>query len=216
MDEPVRGSWRRSRFAAVDVETTGLDPRQDRVLSVGVVPVDLGRIPAGRTTYVQVRHTADLRASNVLVHGLTPSVVARGLHGEDAAAAVARALAGRTPVAHCADVERAFLGPFLARAGHRRPRRYLDTDLLVRLLAGLEDGRWDRSPVPLGAAAARFGLPVHRPHHALGDALTTAQVFLAVASALEGHGIRTVRGLRRRSGLVRLTAFGPAAVRPFP
>jgi DNA polymerase-3 subunit epsilon len=38
---------------------------------------------------------------------------------------------------------------------------------------------------------------VHSPHHALGDALTTAQVFLALASHLEQHGQRSVRDLMR-------------------
>ena len=42
----------------------------------------------------------------------------------------------------------------------------------------------------LGAAAAHFGLPEHRRHHALGDALTTAQLFLATASCLSRIGTR--------------------------
>ncbi len=33
--------------------------------------------------------------------------------------------------------------------------------------------------------AEHLGLCVHTPHHALGDALTTAEVFLAVVSKLE-------------------------------
>jgi DNA polymerase-3 subunit epsilon len=37
----------------------------------------------------------------------------------------------------------------------------------------------------LEAAARQLGLPVHTPHHALGDAFTTAQVFLALATRLE-------------------------------
>jgi DNA polymerase-3 subunit epsilon len=37
----------------------------------------------------------------------------------------------------------------------------------------------------LGDLARSLGLPVHRPHHADGDALTTAQAFLALATHLE-------------------------------
>ena len=36
---------------------------------------------------------------------------------------------------------------------------------------------------------------MHRPHHALGDALTTAQVFIALATLLDGYGPQTVRTL---------------------
>ena len=35
------------------------------------------------------------------------------------------------------------------------------------------------------ASAVELGLCVHTPHHALGDALTTAEVFLAMVSRLE-------------------------------
>ena len=47
----------------------------------------------------------------------------------------------------------------------------------------------------LTALARSLGLPVHRPHHALGDALTTAQVFIALATLLDGYGPQTVRTL---------------------
>ncbi len=40
-------------------------------------------------------------------------------------------------------------------------------------------------PVGLSDLARSLGLPVHRPHHADGDALTTAQAFIALATHLE-------------------------------
>jgi DNA polymerase III subunit epsilon len=36
---------------------------------------------------------------------------------------------------------------------------------------------------------------VHRPHRAAGDALTTAQAFIALATHLESHGRQTVGSL---------------------
>jgi DNA polymerase-3 subunit epsilon len=42
-----------------------------------------------------------------------------------------------------------------------------------------------------------LGLPTHRPHHALGDALTTAQVFVALATHLNAFSTETVRSLAR-------------------
>ena len=42
-------------------------------------------------------------------------------------------------------------------------------------------------------------MPVHRPHTADGDALTTAQVFLALATHLEAFGTPTLGSLERIS-----------------
>jgi DNA polymerase-3 subunit epsilon len=51
----------------------------------------------------------------------------------------------------------------------------------------------------LTAVADRLGVPVERPHHALDDALTTAEVFLVLQPELEGRGITTPRRLLRVS-----------------
>ena len=56
--------------------------------------------------------------------------------------------------------------------------------------------------VRLAALARALGLPVHRPHDAAGDVLTTAQVFLALATeldALEPQTVGSLCELRHRS-----------------
>jgi len=51
----------------------------------------------------------------------------------------------------------------------------------------------------LAAAAERYGVPMERPHHPLDDALTTAQLFLVLATMLSKHGYGTPRRLLRAS-----------------
>jgi DNA polymerase III subunit epsilon len=195
----TRRPWRQARFAVVDVETTGLDPHVDELLSVGVVPIDEGRIQVGRSLYVTVRAARAPEPANVLVHGIRPIEAATAPTIDEVAGQIVAALDGRIPVAHVARIERAFLGPVLKRHGARLARPLLDTDRLVRWLIHREEHRWLPAPVGLSRAAAELGLPVHRPHHALGDALTTAQVFLAVAGRLERTGPVTPQSLRNAS-----------------
>jgi DNA polymerase-3 subunit epsilon len=194
-----RRPWRQASFAVVDVETTGLNPQEDELLSVGVVPIDSGRIVVGAACYVTVRPTRRPTPANVLVHGITPAEAAAAPAPDDVAGQIAGALEGRIPVAHVAWIERDFLGPLLSRHGARLEHPLLDTDPLFRWLVYREEGRLLPAPVSLGGAASRLGLPVHRPHHALGDALTTAQVFLAIAGRLEARGPVTARSLTRAS-----------------
>jgi DNA polymerase-3 subunit epsilon len=97
-------------------------------------------------------------------------------------------------------VERDFLAPLLRAHAVRLPRRLVDTAILWRLLC-LARGHADPGWRALGAVAEELGLPVHRPHEAGGDALTAAQVFLALATHLEAHGVGTLGalvGARRR------------------
>jgi DNA polymerase-3 subunit epsilon len=104
------------------------------------------------------------------------------------------ALDGRVPVAHTASVERGFLRPRLRALGFAFPRRIVDTAVLWRALC-IARGDGDPGWCALSAVAAGLELPSHRPHVAEGDALTTAQAFLALATHLESGGRGTVRAL---------------------
>ena len=52
-----------------------------------------------------------------------------------------------------------------------------------------------RAAISLRTLSRALGLPAHRPHHALGDALTTAQAFLAIATHLDALSPQTAGSL---------------------
>ena len=74
----------------------------------------------------------------------------------------------------------------------------VDTAALAAELFRLR-GQAGPGRVGLGPLAETLGLPVHRPHEADGDALTTAQVFLALATHLDRFSPQTVGSLARAS-----------------
>jgi DNA polymerase-3 subunit epsilon len=183
-------SWREARFVAVDVETTGLDPGRDEVVSFAAVPIEGGRVIARRTVRGLVRPSSPPPGPSIEIHGLRAADLAAAPPPEQALAPLAAALPGHIPVAHAAWVERSFLRPLDVGM----PRQVLDTAVLWRALC-IERGEGDPGWRALPEVAAGLGLPAHRSHDAEGDALTTAQVFLALATHLERHGRGSVRAL---------------------
>jgi DNA polymerase III subunit epsilon len=146
----------------------------------------------------------------VLVHKLRLADVADAPSLDDALDRVLELLTGRVPVYHTAAVETAFLGRQFARRHVRLPPA-ADTDML--------GGRWLRhrgrdvpAPgIPLGWLAGQLGQPAETPHHALGDALTTAKVFIALASlldTLEPQTIGSLVAMSRRPAVARRFAPG--------
>ena len=102
-----------------------------------------------------------------------------------------QALAGRVLVAHSALVETTFLKRALAKRGLRLRGPVADTEVLGRTLLFDREHRL-RSHLSLSELAQALGLPADRPHVAVGDALTTAQVFLSLASHLDAAHPETV------------------------
>lgn len=192
---PARGSgWRQARWAVVDLETTGLDPSEHEIVSFAVVPVEGGRILAGDSLYRVVRPARPPTADSIRVHGIRPADLEHAPPMEAVADELLGALSGRLLVAHAAFVEHSFLEPVLRARGLRIRGQIVDTQLLAR--AWIRELTGERLPrISLDALARRLGLPVERQHHALGDALTTAQAFLALATHLEHAGRLSVRAL---------------------
>jgi DNA polymerase III subunit epsilon len=183
-------SWRDARFIAIDVETTGLDPKRDEVISFAGVPIESARIIAADAVHGLVRPRAATTGSSTQIHGLRDHDLAEAAMAPEALASLAALLPGRIPVVHAQWVERTFL----RKAGCPLPRRLVDTALLWRLLT-IERGEPDPGTCSLSRIAWGLGLPAHRPHTAEGDTLTAAQVFLAMATHLEAVGRATVRAL---------------------
>jgi DNA polymerase-3 subunit epsilon len=127
------------------------------------------------------------------IHGLRPADLERAPLLREVLNRMLAALSGRMLVAHVAWVEQQFLDGAFRRHGVRLRGEAIDTARLAEAVLGPDPAG---DPLPLSRVATRLGLPVHRPHHADGDALTTAQVFIALAGRLElEHRPQTVQSL---------------------
>ncbi len=201
--------WREARWCALDFELTGLDPRADEIISFGAIPIDGGRARLGGATAGLVRPQRELSEAAIRVHGIRAADLAQAPPLAEAIDPLLAALAGRVLVVHAAAVERTFLRAALRRLGLRLRNPIADTEVLGHVW--LHDrGRALRRRLGLSELAGRLGLPADRPHDALSDALTTAQVFIALATHLEATAPETVGDLSRaHRRLEALRAFDP-------
>jgi DNA polymerase-3 subunit epsilon len=199
-----RTPWRDAAWCALDFELTGLDPRQDEIISFGAVPIDAGRVRLGGAQSGLVHPQRESSEAAIRVHGIRAADLDRAPPLSDAIRPLLHLLAGRGLVAHSATIERAFLGQALRGLGARLRGPIVDTQLLGQLWLYERDDRL-RPRMGLADLAAELGLPADRQHDALADAQTTAQVFLALASHLDVRRPETVASLahvdRRLDGL---------------
>jgi DNA polymerase-3 subunit epsilon len=183
--------WREAAYCVVDLELSGLDPKRHEILSWAAVCIDGGRVTCRTAAEGLVHPRRDVPPESVCIHGLRAPDLATAPSLAEATDALLAAMTGRVLIAHASWVEESFLGPALRARGVRLRRPVLDTCALGRLWLCGTDGSAPPA-VSLGMLAARLGLPEHRPHRASGDALTTAQVFVALATLLEEAGPETV------------------------
>jgi DNA polymerase III subunit epsilon len=195
--------WRSGEFVALDFELTGLDRTRDEIISFGAVPVSGGRVLLGDALYREVKPRVQPSTGSVKVHGLR----SKDLEDAPSLSAITHelssALAGRYLLTWVADVEIGFLRSVFGKPEWWWRRRTIDVVDLVRVHA-----REQRAPTALtggglSATAERYGVPEEDPHHALNDALMTAELFLVLATKLASPRRTNVRDLIRISRELR-------------
>lgn len=194
-------SWDEVEYQALDLETSGLEPKQDRILGVGMVPLRDGVIRWGER-YFSLVHPEGfdrLAGEAIAVHQILPAELDEAPTLTEVLTAVEERLEGRVLLAHHAPLDVGFLRVAYRATGRRWPRlRVVDTRLLLARL----DRRLQRlhpygRPLPrsLGEVRELLELPRYDYHHALTDALATAELFLALRQRL---GLTTLRQLGAR------------------
>ncbi len=175
-----------ARLLAVDVETTGLDPNRDQILSIGFVPVDGLDISLAGAGRVLVRPNGEV-GDSARIHGLTDDALADAHSPADALDVLFAALGGRVLLAHHAGIETGFLGRACNTMYGFRPRfAVVDTmTLQFRLLSQGFDDEPPPGSLRLWAARSQYGLPRYPAHDALTDALACAELYLAQVAELE-------------------------------
>jgi DNA polymerase-3 subunit epsilon len=190
--------WDAVTYWALDLETGGLDVRNDPILSVGMVPVRAGLVRLGEayTSLVRPAAEADIAPSSIAAHHLVPRDVREAPSVAAVLGEVDRRLREGALLVHQAAVDVKFLRRAYRHAGMRWPDpKVVDTvALLVKVAKRVRfldpDAQEHEPELNLAAARRRFGLPDYGQHDALTDAIATAELFLV---------------LRRRLGARRLS-----------
>lgn len=188
-----------ARLLAIDLETTGLDPARDRMLSYGFVPVDGDRILLAGAAGAVIASDSPVGES-VTLHGITDDRVAEGQPLPEALETIFAALTGRVLLAHHAAIEVGFLAAACESVHGVRPRfQVVDTmSLQFRLLTQGYDDEPPQGSLRLWAARGQYGLPRYAAHDALVDALACAELYLAQIAELSiGGSVLRLRDVLR-------------------
>lgn len=190
------------RFAVLDCEATGTDPRRDQLVTIGGVAVEQQSIIVqdGYETLVKVPYNT----ASVFIHGITREAAQAGLDEADAILGFIEWVGDGVIVGHHIGFDVALLNRASERHfGLSLQNRVLDTMELALHLR--DDGALrpaeEIRDFSLDALCTLFGVVPHDRHTAQGDAFLTAQVFIKLLKMAKRTG-------RERLGLL-LEPYAP-------
>lgn len=193
------------RWLVVDVESTGLNTRLDRLLAIGAVLVEGSTIHFDRSFEVVIRQATASTADNILIHRIAGG---EQLEGVDASSALATFLeySRKLPcVGFHAQFDEAMLKrAFEEQLGIEFPSPFLD-------LASLAPALVREAPAKLRSLddwVGHFSIKILARHRAVADAVGTAQLFQVLLSRAAEQDCHTADALfriaREQSWLTKL------------
>lgn len=192
-------AWDEVVYWALDLELSGLKDRTDEILAVGMVPIRQGTIRWGERFYslARPRNPALVSLEGIPAHHILPGELEGAPPLIELLPQIDSRVAEGVLLVHFASIDLAFLER--AHRTHRIDwRRPLVVDT-VELLARLHRREHFLSespaelPTRLDEARRHLGLPPHGAHHALADALATAELFLALRARLDAGTLKELR-----------------------
>jgi len=175
-------------FVAVDLETTGLDPRRDDIIEIAAVPFVDGRPQHAYVTRVDPGRPIPPESSRI--HGITDDMVVHATTIGEALVKLEAVCGRRVLVGHGIAFDLAMLAR--ARRAHRLPPVVNSTLDIMRLAAALHPD-WKR--FGFDDVASRLGIGILGRHSAEGDAVAAGELLLALIPEIRDRGIRTVGDL---------------------
>ncbi|HMK35252.1 MAG TPA: 3'-5' exonuclease [Desulfomonilaceae bacterium] len=186
-------------FISFDTELTGLNPRQDQIVSIGAVRIRNLRIVAGENFFSYVHPTRELPKDSTLIHRITPEQIKNAPELDSVLPDFVRFCGESLLVGHYVSLDMAFLNKAarkilggvlrnpcvdsmrLAQAHQEYRRR----NHYKRFNPGLSFN--------LSVLAREYDLPLFVQHDALEDALQTAYLFIYLVKKLRRAGYITLK-----------------------
>lgn len=174
------------RFAVVDLETTGGQPKNDSIIEIGIALIDGTEVVKTFESLVCPGRSIPSFVQNLT--GIYPEMVVSARPFREIAEEVLALLSGRIFVAHNASFDFGFLKAELERASCKWDAPRLCTvKLSRRVFPGFPS-------YSLHSLTKSLGCPDFNHHRALGDALASAEILkLALAKVGEAAIVKEIK-----------------------
>lgn len=179
-------------IVSVDLETTGLDPARDDILSVGLVEIRGMSIMLDTAWHEIVSIERDIPEDSAVIHQITDDHAAEaGRPLEQVLPELLRRLAGKVMLVHFSRIEQYFIDAACRRLyGAPFVIPIIDTLKLGQRVFERRNHTIQPGDLRLFNLRPRYNLPHYKAHNALNDALSTAELFLAMAAEMSGDRCR--------------------------
>ena len=166
---------------SLDIETTGLDAKKDRIVSIGLVQISELGVNLNSCWHQIIKTNIELPEKSVVIHNITDDESRLGITIEDAIAELLKRLKGKVVLVHNSNIEQEFINEICQKLYHTDfVMRVIDTQALAKRSFSRKGLAFKPAELRLFNLRKNYKLPTYKAHNALLDAIATAELFLVM------------------------------------
>ena len=152
-------------IVALDLETTGLDPKRDHILSYGLVEIQHMTVRLGTSRHQLISIDGQIPEESAVIHQITDDQAATGISIEAALPELLSRLAGKVMLVHYASIEQNFINAACKKLyGAPFMIPTIDTLVLAQRLFERRNHTVQTGDLRLFNLRPRYNLPNYKAH----------------------------------------------------
>jgi len=182
---PDNARWDDVEIVSLDFETTGLNPQTDQILSYGKVHIKGGVIKLSSAKHELIKPDTLIPESSAIIHHITDDQAINGRPIAQVLPELLEYLSGKVMLVHYNKIEQGFLNAACKKLyGSPFMIPTIDTLVLAKRILSHRNHTLPTNRLRLFNLQADFKLPRYKAHNALNDAISTAELFLALEALI--------------------------------
>lgn len=168
-------------YISLDFETSGFDPKEDCLLSVGYLPLMQQKLLLNKAVETLIQSTDKIKAETAVINHIVPEMLALGSPLSEVMDELLSALVGKVIIVHGSMIEKSFLNQYIEFHYNLPPLPLLWVDTLkIEKSLSIHKDNVGSADFRLASIRKRHGLPEYSSHGALVDALSTGELYLVL------------------------------------
>ncbi len=165
-------------YIVFDTETTGLDTKNDEILSIGAVKIKGNKILTSQTFEVYLKNSKEISSKSIEIHGIRPCDLDNARDSSEAIIEFLNFIGSRTLVGYYLEFDVAMINKYIKpMIGITLPNKMIEVSEIYydKQISIIPQGNID---LRFDTILKKYDIPNMGVHNAVNDAVMTAMIFL--------------------------------------
>jgi len=165
-------------YIVFDTETTGLNPKEDEILSIGAVKIKGNRILTSQTFEVYIKNSKEISSKSIEIHGIRPCDLQNATDVESAIKEFLNYIGSRPLIGYYLEFDVAMINKYIKPIlGITLPNKMIEVSEIYfeKEITLIPQGNID---LRFDTILKNYDIPNMGVHNAVNDAIMTAMIYL--------------------------------------